>query len=324
MNDWNENRLDKELDAILNEMPEAEDLEAKIIRSINRRIRKSVIRTLLVVASIILAAVLIINPLLNIMYLNPYKLNREPEQTMLNVLRDYYETTHPYRELINLEVEKKGFARYELSMQIADLTQPVYIGEPNVWCDMEYGKYENFVATDVSIAHNAGRFCDTLNSQEEMIQKISELPQSAKIYLSVSDSAPKSMEALRSLPVTAKWVQVYQPNVDFNGGISLEMVALHTDDDEREDKTAEELLEIYIGNLENLLEHPAIWEQMQLCDGRNTVYTVQSLMETFEDAKTLSSLTSKNYCVYGQRDEILRFLQENTLDVVYVENVRLW
>lgn len=324
MNDWNEDRLDRELNAMMEAIPESEELEVKIMRSINRRIRKSVMRSLALVASIILAAVLIINPLLNAMYINPYELNQKPEQTMLHVLRDYYETTHPYRELIGLEVKKKGFARYELGMQIADLTQPVHIGGSNVWCDINYGKYENLVTTDVPITHYANRFSDNWESQEEMIQKISELPRSAKIYLSVSDTAPKSVDELRSLPVTAKWMQVYQPNAAYNGGIALEMAALYTDDDEREDKTAEQLLEIYLGNLENLLNHPDIWTQMQLCDGRNTVYTDQILVETFEDAKTLSSLTSKNYCVYGQRDDVLHFLQENTLDVVYVENIRLW
>lgn len=324
MRDWNEDRLDQELGAMMEAVPELEDLEGKIIRSINNRIRRSVMRSLVLVAAVVLAAVVIINPLLNAMYLNPYKLNQGPEQTMLHVLRDYYETTHPYRELISLEVKKRGFARYALVMQIADLTQPVHIGGPNVWCDMNYGVYENVVASDVLITHYANRFSNSWESKEDMMQKIRELPQSAKIYLSVSDTVPKSVEALRSLPVTPKWMQVYQPNVDFNGGIALEMVALYTDDDDREDKTAQQLLEIYLGNLENLLNHSAVWAQMQLYDGRNTVCTDQALADTLEDAKTLSALTSKNYCVYGQRDDVLRFLQENTLEVVHVENVQLW
>ena len=72
MNDWNEDRLDRELNAMMEAIPESEELEVKIMRSINRRIRKSVMRSLALVASIILVAVLIINPLLNAMYINPY------------------------------------------------------------------------------------------------------------------------------------------------------------------------------------------------------------------------------------------------------------
>ena len=63
---------------------------------------------------------------------------------------------------------------------------------------------------------------------------------------------------------------------------------------------------------------------MLLCDGRNQVYPAERLQETWEDAKNIQSLTSKNYCVFGQRDEVIRFLQDNTLNVVTVENVRLW
>ena len=88
--------------------------------------------------------------------------------------------------------------------------------------------------------------------------------------------------------------------------------------------TPEELLAIYCGNLENLVNHTDIWSQLSLCDGRGTIYYEQSLTETWENAKTLTSLESKNYCVYGQRDEVVQFLQENSLDSLYVENVRLW
>lgn len=324
MNEWNEDRLDQEMDAIAEAVSVPKDLEMRIIRSINKRIRKIVVRSLLVIISIVLAAVVMINPLLDSLYLNPYQLDQKPERTMLNVLRDYYETTHPYRELFSLTVDRKGFGRYKLSMEIGDLTEPVRIDGPNVWCDMNWGVYENVISADVTLAHSAGRFVNDFVSQEEMLQKISELPQSAKIYLSVSDTEPKNVEELRNLPVTPQWMQVYQPNTDFNGGISLRMVTLYADDDDRDEMTAEELLETYLQNLENLVEHSDIWEQMLLCDGRNQVYPAERLQETWEDAKNIQSLTSKNYCVFGQRDEVIRFLQDNTLNVVTVENVRLW
>lgn len=324
MNEWNEDRLDQEMDAIAEAVSVPKDLEMRIIRSINKRIRKIVVRSLLVIISTVLAAVVMINPLLDSLYLNPYQLDQKPERTMLNVLRDYYETTYPYRELFSLSVERKGFGRYKLSMEIGDLTEPVRIDGPNVWCDMNWGVYENVIFADVTLAHSAGRFVNDFVSQEEMLQKISELPQSAKIYLSVSDTEPKTVEELRNLPVTPQWMQVYQPNTDFNGGISLRMVTLYADDDNRDEMTAEELLETYLQNLENLVEHSDIWEQMLLYDGRNQVYSAERLQDTWEDAKTLQFLTSKNYCVFGQRDEVIRFLQDNTLNVVTVENVRLW
>ena len=42
------------------------------------------------------------------------------------------------------------------------------------------------------------------------------------------------------------------------------MVTLYADDDDRDEMTAEELLETYLQNLENLVEHSDIWEQMLL------------------------------------------------------------
>ena len=206
MNEWNEDRLDQEMDAIAEAVSVPKDLEMRIIRSINKRIRKIVVRSLLVIISFVLAAVVMINPLLDSMYLNPYQLDQKPERTMLNVLRDYYETTYPYRELFSLSVERKGFGRYKLSMEIGDLTEPVRIDGPNVWCDMNWGVYENVIFADVTLAHSAGRFVNDFVSQEEMLQKISELPQSAKIYLSVSDTEPKTVEELRNLPVTPQWM----------------------------------------------------------------------------------------------------------------------
>ena len=42
------------------------------------------------------------------------------------------------------------------------------------------------------------------------------------------------------------------------------------------------------------------------------------------DASKLTELLSENYCVYGKRDEIIQFLQENTFDSILIENVNLW
>lgn len=323
MSEWNEDKLDRELSAMAEEIPEPEKLEAKIIRSINRRIRRTVLGCLLVVACIILGAVLVVEPLISGMYLNPYQLNQEPERTMLYVLRDYYETVHPYRELASLEVEEKGFARYELRVQILDLTEPIRIGAPNTRFEMVRGVYQNYSSAGMPV-YNISRFTAQWVDQEEMTRKISELPQSALIYLSVSDTAPRDLETLRKLPVTVKWIQVYQPDVDFNGGINLEMATLYEEDEDRREKTPEELLAIYCGNLGNLADHFEIWSQLGLSDGRGTIYDERSLAETWENAKTLTSLESRNYCVYGQRDAVVQFLQENSLDSVYVENVRLW
>ena len=97
MSEWNESKLNQELEAIISGLPEQDELEKKIDQSINRRIRKTVYRTVSIIVVVILVAFLVINPLMNMIFFNPYKMNEAPEQKMLGVLRDYMETIQPYR-----------------------------------------------------------------------------------------------------------------------------------------------------------------------------------------------------------------------------------
>lgn len=326
MNEWNEHKLDQELEALMKEMPEQEELEKRISQSINRRIRRIVFRTLTGCVAVLAAAFLVINPLMNLAFLNPHELNQEPEQKMLGVLRDYIETTRPYREMISLHVKKKGFARYELEMQVADLTEPLAVGISNVWCEINQGRYENFRDAAANLTQIMGRFTCGEEEQQEMTDRIRELPESAVIYLSVSDTSPKPVEELRRSAVELEWFQVYQPEVEFQGGLSVHPRAAYDQEDVREEMTEQELLEVYLANLKNLLDYREVWSELGLSDGRGTVFydTEKTLSETYEDARGLTALESENYCVYGKRDAVLQFLEEDTLDSILVEKVRLW
>lgn len=325
MQEWNEETLDQELNSLIEEMPEHKDLEQKIIQSINKRIRNCVIRTLAVILAVIAMLFLIVSPLMNLLFLNPYQLNRGSNQEMLGVLRDYWETTQPYVEVISLDIEKKGFARYELELQIADTTEELIIGPANVWCDVICSEYKNIRDADRVMTHELGRFNCDWTSQDEYISTIKKLPESARIYLSVSDTTVKTLQELRNLDVNVQWFQVYQPNVEFQGGLSLSPRVLYRDSDYRAEMNEQQLIHTYLSHLENLLEHQEVWSQFGL-SVESTIFgdTGKALTETYEDAKTLSVLTSENYCVYGQRDNILRFLESNSLDSIMVESVALW
>ena len=328
MSEWNENRLDQEFEAIMNCIPESEDLEKRINQCINRRIRKIVFRTVAVIMIVLLVAMFGINPLMNRKYFNPYEMNEGEEQKMLGVMRDYVETVLPYREVVRLGVEEKEFGRYEIAMQMVDLSNPpVNIGKDNVWVEMNQGEYGTVKDSDSMMNIRMGRFLNDWNNQEEFIELIKELPKSANIYLSVNDTEPKSIEQLRNLPVMLLWLQVYQPNVEFQGGLLDAPVVLYSDDDDRIYMTEQELLEVYCRNLENILENPEVWEGLfGLGTDDGKVYTNPKpfLEATYEDAKNLTSLMSENYCVSGKRDEVLTFLQENEFDSITVDNVKLW
>lgn len=328
MSEWNENKLDQELEAIMNDIQESDDLEKRVNKCIDRRIKKTVVRTVGSILVIVVIAIFIINPVMNMAFFNPYKMNDGEEQKMLGVMRDYVETVFPYREVSSLDVEKRGFGRYEISMQWLDLSQSsVQIGEPNVWVEMNWGTYESVKDADSAMTINVGRFNCTYEDQKKMINQIEELPKSARLYLSISDAQPKSIEQLRSLPVTLLWMQVYQPKVEFQGGLSYQPISLYSNDDDREKMSEQELLEVYCGNLKNMIDYPEVWKGIGVFnsgDGKIYVEPETVLKETYEDAMKLTELKSKNYCVVGNRDEILEFLRENTCDSISVENVTLW
>lgn len=317
--------MNQALDSLVNEMPECEDLEQRIIRSINKRIRTTVLRTFTIIFAVIAMLFFVVSPVMNQLYFNPYRLNLGDDQEMLGVLRDYWETTNPYVEVFSLNVEKEGFARYELALQIADTTENLVFGPANVWCDVICGKYTNIRDADLLMTHTLGQFNYDWTQQDEIISTIQKLPESARVYLSVSDTTVKSLQELRALDVEVQWLQVYQPNVEFQGGLSLAPHALYRESDNRSEMTEQELIQTYLSHLENLLEHRPVWLQFGLSAGNAVLgQPGQALTATYEDAKTLSSLMSENYCVYGQRDEILHFLESNSLDSIMIENVALW
>lgn len=173
----------------VNDIPEADDLEKRINKCINRRIKRTVIRTVATILIVVLAVVFVVHPVMNAMFFDPSGMNEGEEQKMLCVMRDYVETNFPYREVVSLEIEEKGFGRYEIAMQMVDRSQPpINIGGSNIWVDMNWGKYGMKKDPDSVMTVNVGRFGCDWNDQEDMIKQIEELPKSADIFLSVSDT----------------------------------------------------------------------------------------------------------------------------------------
>ena len=284
MADWNEKMLEEELEAIMNDVPEQEDLEKKINQIINRRIQKVVIKTLSIVAAAALVLCLGISPLMNSVYWNPYEMNEDGE--LFEVMSNYIEINHPWNELIMVDVEKKGFARYELEMQISNHTEPLYFGVPNVKCEVKKGNYMNITDSNGLLAAHAGRF-DMIDwgSNDTIIEDIEELPESAWLYLDLSSKDAKTIDQIHEAEVCVEWIQVEQPEAEFQGGIRLVPAGGVTDPNAAPwTMTGEELLELYLKKLESLLEHPEVWKKMQLCDGRNSVYVqgLDVLRNTYE------------------------------------------
>lgn len=344
MKDWNENMLNEELDALMKEMPKEDELEKKIEQYITRKVRKIVIRTVTAIVCVLIVLLLIINPMMNAMYLNPYKLNGEPEHVgaessiYLNVMRDYWETVQPYVEISSIDVEKKGFARYELEMCVNNHIGSQNIGAGNVWCEVVRGKYVDIQDANLYLTHLMGRFDNSWYEEnesgelvrhstpkEKYIEEFQDLPASATIYLSISTETPQNVEELRAENIQLEWLEVYQPDVDFQGGLSMNLSSIVSVDDRRGEMSEKELIQAYVSNLENLIAYPDIWKEFGLSSG-NCVWPDGDhsiLKATYEDAKNLETLQSKNYCISGERDEIIEYLEKTDVISIHVDEITL-
>ena len=327
MAEWNENKLDQELEQLAEDLPMQADLEEKIQKSITRRIKRTAAMTAIAVLLAVALVFLCISPLMNLMFWDPTVTGEGEQSLVFSVLRDYWEVNAPYVDLVSLQVEKQGFGCYELAIQVTDHQGSLQIGQANLWMELNRGKYENRRDADGYFVHRmGGRFEANMDAERkaEAMQSLLELPASAIVYLSVSAVQPQNVADLRKETVDLHWLQVYQPNVAFHGGLSMLVTSAHTKDDMRQYLSEAELLQVYCNNLKNLLDHPEVWEQFNLCNG-DMIYGAKSgvLKKTYEDALTLETLTTKNYCVSGTRDEIIEYLQRTDVTSIWVDEVRM-
>ena len=262
MNEWNEQKLEQELEYLLEDVSVQEDLEKKIEQRIKKRVQRIVLRTMAVIVLTAAVLFLLISPFLDAVYLNPYKLEEKPEQTMTSVMRDYWETTEPYVEVMKIDVKKKGFSRYELDMNVTNHQEELTMGAPNVKVKMAFGKYKSILDPDSYLVHVFGRFEDYEENKEEILLELSKLPESARIYLAISEKEPRDLAELRKEEVHLDWIQVYQPDVEFQGGLSLQRNAAYDESDYREEMSAEELKDVYVAQLKNLLDNEQIWREL--------------------------------------------------------------
>lgn len=328
MNEWNEEKLDRELELLVEEFPEQEEFERKIEQYIKKKIRAIVLRTLMWVACTIGILALIIHPAMSYMYMNPYKLNSEkPEESVyLKVLRDYWETVTPYVEINSVDVKRKGFARYEVSMCVNDHIGPGVIGPANVWCKVVRGKYVDIQDSDGYLRQLMGRFDNGWYEKAAYIDMFRELPASANIYLSIGAEAPKNVNTLREEEITLQWIEVYQPNVEYQGGLSMQLMSCVEKTDHRNALSEEELIGAYVENLKNLIEHHDVWKSFELSSG-SKIYVgneINILKETYEDAQEMNNLQTKNYCISGKRDEVIEYLEKTDIYSILVDEITLF
>lgn len=324
-NGMSEQDIDRELELLLDDIPQQEDFEKKIDRYIKKKIRRITVKTVFVIFMIAAVLLFLISPAMDAAYLNPEKLQKD--QTFLSVLRDYYDLTRPYIEIGGIHVEKKGFAKYELGFSVCDNINSYVAGRENVRAEMTFGQYKNWNDPQMLLVQKLGAFDYPVTKKEieELTEELEKLPESAQIYLAVSEKEARDIADIQKEAVQLDWIEVYHPNQpEFQGGLNLWRSQRFDESDDRENMTEEELLDVYVENLQNLTEHPEIWSPLRLPyhsivweDGRAEV------KECYEDAKTLSNLRTKAYYISGGRDEVIAYIKKTEMESLSVYDVKL-
>ncbi len=327
-----ERELEQELQTM--GMDQDADFDRQIEQMINKKIRKIALKSAI---AVVLAAVVIflgVSPLLNLCNMNPQKLNEGNPSRLLSVMRAYYETMYPYREVYGIEVEKEGFGCYTLNMNLLDHTEEdLVIGPTNVTMEMKWGK--------LSVANDSGGRAQILlgafytEDQEEkltrkefasLLSEIEKLPQSSYLYLSLSDQKTRKVEDLikqNSDDFQIEWLQVYEPQCDFQAGLSLNLSAATKESDKRGEMSAGELRQVYLENLALLKENMEIWEDLDMPSNDSVWRSDKTLLEELAEAgKSSDTFETKHYCVSGSRDAVLSYLRSGSFERILVDNVR--
>lgn len=307
--------------------------DKQLEKMINRKIRGIALKTAI---AVVLAAVLIflgISPLLNLYHTNPAELNKGHPSKLLSVMRAYYETMYSYREVCGIEVKKDGFGCYTLDMDLIDHSEGgITIGAYDVTMKMKRGKLSVENDSHKRTAYRIVFYNDadrelrmTKADAEDLVEDMKMLPRSSYLYLSVSDKKPRKIRELlekNSDDFKMQWVQIYQPDCDFQAGMSLCLAAASKDTDCREELIDKQLKKVYIENLTLLRDNMEIWNGLEMPSNNSQYLADQDLLDqTIKNARASKKFETKNYCVSGTRDEVIAFLEAGNFNSINVDHV---
>lgn len=329
MREWDENKLNQELEGLLNEIPEQDEFEKRIEKYINHRIRKIVHKTLAMTVIVAILLLALINPIFRVSFIDPTKMNENDISIYFDVLRDYYETTRPYVEIVSLDAESKGLAHYEVTIQATNHRERLNMGRTNISYDLNCGAIKNQNDAQLYLANYMGRFDNYLYQNDEnwineSIDELRKLPESANIYISLYTANPQAIDELRNSNISLEWIEVYQPNVEYRGGLSLSLRVAQDKTDLRYEMSEAELIDVYCKNLKNLLEHKEMWKELSLPSTTVIYEDLSVLQDTYEDAMYLTELKTERFTLYGEKKDIIEFLENTDIISIQIDEITLY
>ena len=234
----------------------------------------------------------------------------------------------PWKEVISLEAESDGFGCYTLNMDVTDLRRQQYIGEVNVQMAMRLGKLSVKNDPDHRTAFETGKFytekMEEVTDPDAMIEELEKLPESAIIYISVSQKEASDVSTVMDRAGSMLWwLQVYEPENTFQAGVCTAKSASYGDRDTyRSQMTAAEIKQIYLENLGILRDNMDIWKDLNVCSNSTVYYQApQVIDEAIAAAQADDSFMTVNYCLAGSKEKVLDYLRSADLAMLVVERV---
>lgn len=314
-------------------MDDDAQFDTYIEKVINKRIRKIAAKTCIIILASIVAVIFCINPVVSLFFPNAEKLNErdgENPSQLLKLMRAYYETVYPDKEVTMLEVEKDGFGCYTIQTVVMDhsgVTTRGIGGAPTVEMAMKWGRLSVESDPQNLATFILGKFYNgTVYVQpEDVIADLEKLPETAYIYVNVSQNQASDVDdVMVKAGKMLDWIQVYQPESNFQAGVRLAVgAACEEGDAERPNMSSEEIKEIYLSNLKLLQENYDLWKDLGLYSNSTLHYvqtdTIQNLIDAAEKD---DSFRTKNYCIYGSKEDVLEYLKTTDCVYLWVENVQ--
>ena len=321
--------------------------EVDLDRLIEKRVKQMMVRTSLKVVLVVLLVVALIflgvNPIMNLCNTNPIKADEAKDgyaSRLFQTLSAYVETVYPQTRLYTIgEIEKKGFGKYEIPLCLGTRTQRLLVGKMNASLEMVRGELSVKSDTDGVLIHtahttiaNAGDegITDFAEYNDSELAKLAELPKSARILLQVQLHKSVKLEdvlALQAGTLEPVWAQMDTKSEGFMGGVSLDgPVVLYAGYEDRTNMNASQLREVYINNLKILSENHELWSGLGISWGNSLApgeVALRYINDALADAEKTETFMTKNFYLYGSRDDIMKYIEDNKEEFCTIEDVRL-
>ncbi len=204
-------------------MQHAQEELLALEKLIHRRVRSICLKTLLAVA--ICAALLfgLIHPLIKFSTFNPIPMEEDGRRDFTAYLNAYFGTMTPYVRITGTSIKDTGFGTYDVTLYtLGPQNLRAYMNaDSGVHMAIRLGKAEVTSDPTRKLIHIINRFDRDFLDRSRLLTELEMLPSSAYIRLSVGLDAPLTLEELRALPAEVAWAQVYDPDVEYNGGVNL-------------------------------------------------------------------------------------------------------